>query len=169
MQNVHYRATEGSELRNTKNSVEKLVDREDFGRPVWLVADEYGYDESNNIVVKKVGAPAATRPLEDPELFLSFARLWARGEPSRKRVLSWVNKYGLLTLEHSDRPLLDPDRRVNQAPIALKKFRAEALRARSALDLYTNLYEGGVGALKERIGVLREDYHRVRTAALRAG
>src|SRR5918994_3853253 len=47
MKNVHYRVYRGSELRNTKNSVEKLVDREDFGvRPVWLVADEYGYDES---------------------------------------------------------------------------------------------------------------------------
>jgi hypothetical protein len=155
---AHYRAQEGSDLRNTKKRVEKLLDREDFARPLWLVADEYGYDESNNIVVKEVGEYIYTRPLEDPDLFLSFARLWARGEPSRRSVLSWVNKHGLLTLEHPDRLLFGPDGGVNQAPIALEKFRKEALMARSALDLYANLYEGGLKALKNRIHALRDDY-----------
>lgn len=35
-------------------------------------------------------------PLLDPELFLSFARLGSRGEPSANRCLRWVQKYGLL-------------------------------------------------------------------------
>jgi len=157
-QNAHYRAQIGSDLRNTKKTVEKLLDREDFRRPIWLVAEEYGYDESDNIVVKEVGECPDSRPLEDPDLFLSFARLWARGEPSRRSVLSWVNKHGLLTLEHPDRPLFGPDGGVNQAPIALEKFSEEALMARSALDLYANLYEGGLKALKNRIHALRDDY-----------
>ena len=56
----------------------RILDREDFGvKPVWFIADEYGYDESDNIVVMKVGECTPTRPLEDPDLFLSFARLWA--------------------------------------------------------------------------------------------
>jgi hypothetical protein len=136
----------------------RLLDREDFGiRPVWFVADEYDYDGSDNIFVKKVGECTPTHPLEDADLFLSFARLWARGKPSRRSVLNWVNKHGLLTLAHSDQPLITPHTKLNQAPIALEKFRAEALRARSALDLYTDLFEGGIDALKKRINALRDD------------
>lgn len=122
---------------------------------------EYGI-ESDKIVVKTMGECRPVRPLEDPDLFLSFARLWARGEPSRRSVLNWVGRHGLLTLERDDQPLVSSDGRVNQAPISVEEFKAEALRARSALDLHADLYEaGGIYALKKRIRKLREDYLRV--------
>jgi hypothetical protein len=148
-------------LRNRRRDLERILDREDFRhRPVWFVADEYGI-ESDKIVIKRVGECNPIRPLEDPDLFLSFARLWARGKPSRRSILNWVSKHGLLTQEREDQPLGSSEGWLNQAPITLEEFEAEALRARSALDLYADLHEeGGIDALKKRIGALRNDYLR---------
>jgi len=142
--------------------MKRLLDREEFShRPVWFVADEYDV-ESDKLVVRKSGECRPIWPLEDPDLFLSFAKLWARGEPSQRSILNWVGKHGLLMLEDETQPLVSADRQLNQAAMALEEFKAEALRARSALDLYADLYEGGgIAALKERIRALRADYLRV--------
>ncbi len=142
--------------------MKRLLDRQEFGhRPVWFVADEYDV-ESDKLVVKRVGECTPIWPLEDEDLFFSFARLWARGEPSGRSILNWVGKRGLLTLQDDDQPLVSADEQLNQAPMAIEEFKAEALRARSALDVYADLYEGGgIGALKARIRALRNDYLRV--------
>src|SRR5829696_4690056 len=59
----------------------------------------------------------------DPDLFLSFARLGARGEPSEKSILAWVLEHGLLERKNEKDDALLSDTggnsidEVNQAPI----------------------------------------------------
>jgi hypothetical protein len=81
-------------------------------------------------------------PLEEQDLFLSFARLGARGEPSENSMLQWVSKRGLLTRHNKEgragRALVDRRTNlVNQAPISMENFRAEVLCAHQLLTLYT--------------------------------
>jgi len=147
-------------LRNRRRDIERIVDREEFRhRPVWPVAEEYDIDDSRNVVVKKTGDYVITTPLEDPDLFLSFARLGARGRPSDESILGWVSEHGLLTLENEGKYSVSyPWEQLKQAPISLDDFVAEVLRARSALNLYTTLNERSVKDLKEVIGTISEDY-----------
>ncbi len=140
--------------------MERIVDRDEFrSRPKWPVAEEYDIDDSRTVVVKKTGDWDVTTPLEDPDLFLSFARLGARGRPSDESILGWVSEHGLLTLEDEGKdsvPYLWEQ--LKQAPISLDDFVAEVLRARSALNLYTTLNERSVKDLKEMIRTISEDY-----------
>jgi hypothetical protein len=138
--------------------MERIVDRDEFrSRPKWPVAEEYDIDDSRNVVVKKTGEYDITTPLEDPDLFLSFARLGARGRPSDESILGWVSEHGLLTLEDEGKYSVSYLwEQLKQAPISLDEFVAEVLRARSALNLYTTLNEGSVKDLKEMIRTIRE-------------
>jgi hypothetical protein len=68
-----------------------------------------------------------TRPLADPNLFVSFAKLGASERPSERKCLRWVQKYGLLRRQHvsqgwaivgredTGRDISDPDRRKAEA------------------------------------------------------
>jgi hypothetical protein len=144
--------------------VERIVDREEFHiRPKWPVAEEYEIDGSRTVVVKKTGDYAVTTPLEDPDLFLSFARLGARGRPSDESILRWVSEHGLLTLEDEGKHSVSyPWEQLKQAPISLDDFVAEVLRARSALNLYTTLNERSVKDLKQMIHSISEDYRQMK-------
>src|SRR5829696_8442304 len=80
-------------------------------------------------------------PLQDPSLYSSFIRLGARGMPSEKKILSWVNQYGLLELDQEARlpgrgskSVLDG--MLNQALMSVEDFGDEVMRARSAMLLY---------------------------------
>jgi hypothetical protein len=67
------------------------------------------------------------RPLADPKLFVSFAKLGASEQPSESKCLRWVQKYGLLRRqdesqgwaivrrEDTGRSISDPDRRKAEA------------------------------------------------------
>src|SRR5215204_5582472 len=140
--------------------MERIVDRDEFrSRPKWPVAEKYDIDDSRNVVVKKTGEYDITTPLEDPDLFLSFARLGARGRPSDESILGWVSEHGLLTLEDEGKYSVSYLwEQLKQAPISLDDFVAEVLRARSALNLYTTLNERSVKDLKEMIRTISEDY-----------
>jgi len=98
-----------------------------------------------------------TSPLEDPDLFVSFARLGARGIPSEKRVLRWVNKYGLLKRQDERqgpfivRRYFVEKRTLNQAPASLAEFRAEVRDARGALELYDILKRRDADAMRAKI------------------
>jgi len=148
-------------LRNRRRDIERIVDREEFRhRPKWPVAEKYDIDDSRNVVVKKTGDYVITTPLEDPDLFLSFARLGARGRPSDESILGWVSEHGLLTLgDEGKHSVSYPWKQLKQAPISLDDFVAEVLRARSAVDLYTTLNDRRVKDLKEMIRTISEDYH----------
>jgi hypothetical protein len=151
-------------MRGLKDRFEGVTERTDllYAGPLWGVAE--GYDLAMGPRGKKVGIEDTGEwrlyaPLQEPDLFLSFARLASRGKPSAKTVLRWVSKYGLL--RRADEECEDvklPDGELNQSPVLVDGFAAEALEARSALALYTDLSVGGVEALRKRIGELREEY-----------
>lgn len=150
-------------MRNRRRKLEKIFDREEFRtRPIWAVAEEYGI-EDGEVVVKKTGDYIITTPLEDPDLFLSFARLAARGWPSDESILGWVSEHGLLTLKDASKhPAALPGEELNQSPISLVDFVAEVFRARSALNLYADLNEGGLEALKKRVHDISEDHRQAK-------
>src|SRR5215208_6131558 len=63
----------------------------------WSVCDSYRL--ANGWICEAGVRRTPYAPLRQPDLFLSFARLRARGEPSEASIMRWVSKYGLLTLE----------------------------------------------------------------------
>jgi hypothetical protein len=157
-------------LRNSKKKLERMFDRPEFRHVLpnfWSVASEYEIvpDESREDHLKKIvvknGHPKDTYvPFQETDLFVSFIRLVARGKPSDESVLDWVGAYGLLRKaqdgvqkgveEDKDRALAI--RGLNQAPELVGDFIAEALQARSALNLYTDLSSGSIDDLRRRIG-----------------
>jgi hypothetical protein len=151
-------------LRNRRRDIERIVGREEFRIwPKWPVAEKYEIDDSRNVVVKETGDWDITTPLEDPDLFLSFARLAARGRPSDESILGWVSEHGLLTLKDKGKhPADGPGGELNQASISLDDFVAEVLRARSAVNLYTTLNEGSVQDLKKLVRNISEDSRQMK-------
>jgi len=92
----------------------------------------------------------------NPDLFFSFARLGARGEPSEKSILRWVRKHGLLERKNEKDGALLSDTggngiEVNQASITVERFRTEVLCAYQLLTLYTDIWEENIEALEARI------------------
>src|SRR5215213_5865494 len=86
----------------------------------------------------------------DSDLFLSFARLGARGEPSESSILRWVSEHGLLRWEKEERGAWSGTE-ARQAPITVADFRAEVLCARQLLTLYIDLREANIAALQTKI------------------
>ena len=97
----------------------------------------------------------------DPDLFFSFARLGARGEPSESSILRWVSEHGLLRRENELQGLwsLWSDTDVNQAPLTVANFRAEVLCARQLLTLYVHIREQNFEALQSKIYETDEKRH----------
>jgi hypothetical protein len=150
-------------LRNRRRKLGRIFNREDFRiRSVWPVAEDYDIQDGK-VVLKKTGNFILTTPLEDPDLFTSFARLAARGRPTNKSIRAWVCTHGLLTLkDRGKRPVSGPGEELNQADIDVEDFVAEVLRARSAVNFYASLKERNLEHLKERIQVIREDHRRMK-------
>ena len=96
----------------------------------------------------------------DPDLFFSFARLGARGEPSESSLLRWVSEHGLLRQENDGQgPWKWPSTEVNQAPTTVANFRAEVLCARQLLALYMDIREEDFEALQSKIYGTDEKRH----------
>jgi hypothetical protein len=97
-----------------------------------------------------------SRPLAEPEVFLSFARLAARGRPSETTILAWVSEHGLLRRRDAgcDSVYL-ADGTMNQEPMSVKKFQEEASRAYRLLRLFELRRSGDVDALRPRISLQR--------------
>jgi hypothetical protein len=92
--------------------------------------------------------------LADPELFLSFARLGARGEPSNSAIKHWVSNHGLLTKRKEDQhawATLEEDGGLNQASTPIGEFREEVRLAGQLLELYAQVRGREVEVLKARI------------------
>lgn len=85
---------------------------------------------------------SGTRPLTEPETFLSFARLAARRKPPEDSILKWVRQHGLLYSVDPEGYLGyagdDTSKRfvVNQQPTSVKEFQKEACHAYKLLDLF---------------------------------
>lgn len=149
-------------MRTPKKKMDRYLDREDFGlsRFAWTKAEEYDIDSDYKVVVTKVGNIKLSAPLEDPDLFFSFARLASRGRPSDNSVLRWVKKYGLPKVKHKDSSAPIWKGEPNQASMSIDELRGEALEAHSALNLYHDLYSRDINSFRKRIGELREDRKR---------
>jgi len=91
-------------------------------------------------------------PLTGSDLFLSFARLGARGEPSKASVLRWVREHGLLKRQDENRSgwVRLNNGEINQAPMLLDDFRAETRRALWLLSVYAEVRLRDIGALRAR-------------------
>jgi hypothetical protein len=121
----------------------------------WPVAESYKI--AGGWIYPEGGWDLST-PLEDPDLFLSFARLGARGDPSESSVLRWVSRYGLLLREDSQLKAWTGwwelgsggQEIANQAPMPLDRFRAEVRRAKDLLDLYAQLQARDIKAIEAR-------------------
>ena len=94
-------------------------------------------------------------PLQDPNLYSSFVRLGARGEPTEKKIMGWVNEYGLLTRGKGKKGI--EDGMLNQAPMPLQEFKAEVMQARSADLLYYDLRQADREGLQKRLIAMREN------------
>lgn len=157
-------------MESLKSKFEGVVDREDF-RHVGLVWEVGEYEVEvapkrskadpgeRRVVARQAGRRRGFYvPLQDPDLFLSFARLASRGKPSESSVLRWVRKYGLLRRADERFETVTAYGGLNQAPILVKDFAVEVLEARSALNLYSDLNREGIEGFRKRLGVLREEY-----------
>ncbi len=91
-------------------------------------------------------------PFADGDLVLSFARLGARGEPSKKSIEKWASKYGLLRRKDTQLPgnQLLKDGRVNQEPMIVSEFVREVFRVRDLLSLYTQMRDRNYFAVMSR-------------------
>src|SRR5215217_3487108 len=91
-------------------------------------------------------------PLTGSDLFLSFARLGARGEPSKASVLRWVRSHGLLKRQDESRSgwVRLNNGEINQAPMLLDDFRAATRRALWLLSVYAEVRLRDIGALRAR-------------------
>jgi hypothetical protein len=110
----------------------------------WPVADRYEIASGRIYAVEGGEFPCRKhRGLEDPGLFISLARLGARGEPSDKSILGWVRENGLLRARE--------DGYHRPAAITLESFRTEVLSAHQLLSLYAYTRTGNIAALRDML------------------
>lgn len=118
----------------------------------WPVANDYKI--AGGWIYPEGSCPDLSIPLEDPGLFLSFARLGAQGNPSDGSILRWAKRHGLLLREDDRRPAWNDDWEKgyleNQAPMKVEDFRAEVKRARDLLEFYTELQANDIEAIETR-------------------
>jgi hypothetical protein len=116
---------------------------------LWAVAPPYVI-VNDTIIPQDERQARLTFPLSNPNLFLSFARLGAQGEPSEQRILQWVNRRGLLRGQDRLResefagavafgPVLKQHERIVQNPATVGDFRREVRCANQLLRLYAHV------------------------------
>lgn len=151
-------------MGNRKQELGRLLDHPGLRNVglAWAVAEDYallnnvqpGRPVEQVIEVEKVGKCRFYNPLQEFDLFLSFARLAAHRTPSTANLLRWVEKYGLLRRKIYDDPYQEirlKSGELNQLAQPIQELVAETREAYSALRLYDALNRGGIDALKKRI------------------
>src|SRR5215210_4733769 len=133
---------------------------------VRMWAKSEGYKVAGGWISPEGNKTEFTFPLSDPGLFLSFARLGARGEPSEKSIQRWVSEHGLLrgndsfwdswpdawpkvffTQEESDQVI---ESRINEDEMTLEDFRTEVRFANQLLNLYADIRAQNLPAIRDR-------------------
>jgi hypothetical protein len=107
-------------------------------------------------------------PLTKPDLFTSFAKLAAHGEPSKKQIERWVGRFGLPVWssrseqEDAGTDVTVPE--VKPMSMAVEDFRREARYAHDLLYLYALIRGKDARAIKEWVRTLRSTIReRMRT------
>jgi hypothetical protein len=125
---------------------------------LWFVAKR-GYDIREGKIYPQGAGCKPTQPLEDPDLFLSFAMLGARRGLSDESILSWVDEYGLFQRKEADHPYPRlQDGKINQAPITVRQFKSEVRKAHEALTLLRQIRDKECDKLRKRLGYRRIYY-----------
>lgn len=159
-------------MRITRREISGLIGQDEASDIIgWPVAPDY---EIKYGIIYPKGRHRYRQPsLTDLDLFLSFARLAAHGEPSGDRILKWVRKYGLLRKADPRSVFYDLEEDVklpvgrelltvrahhtNQAPMSLEEFRQEARHAYMCLSLLESIRSGDIDSLRTRISLKRVD------------
>lgn len=121
----------------------------------WPVAKRYGV-LAGQIYASDKDTITIFPLFQYPDLFLSFAWLGRHGEPSERRVLEWVRRYGLLTRRVDpgpDEPESwgeSPQDAIEPKPIKLSDFRTEVRAAYQLLSLYTEIRARDTEAVMRR-------------------
>lgn len=143
-----------------------LIDRDEASATIaWPVAPDY--EIKHGIIYPKGWEADRYAPLREPDLFLSFARLYAHGEAAEDRILTWIRNRGLLRradptsaharLEEDVSVLVGREHvtvrayELNQAPTTLKEFKAEVYQAYSCLTLLESIRSRDIIRLRSRI------------------
>jgi hypothetical protein len=95
----------------------------------------------------------AFTPLDEPDVFLSFARLAARGEPSKDTILGWVNEYGLLRRRDPTHLYFLPGGEVNQEPASVEEIAKEIRRAYQLLHIFELYRSDDTAKLRARMSL----------------
>jgi hypothetical protein len=141
-------------MRVSEKEVRKLFNPDEaWNVCIWYVAERYHLIQGR---ISPDGLrPKIIYPLSDSNLFLSFARLAAYGQPSEKRILSWVQRHGLLeredyeSFQHVEHE--NGEEQVNQKAMTIGVFRDETLRAYKALTLFQDIRAKNYPALRQRL------------------
>lgn len=107
----------------------------------WPLHAEYRISPDSMIEGEGYGG-RSYEPLEDPDLFPSFARLGAHGQPAEESILRWVKEHGLLQgyLRKG----------VSQRAMTVDEFREEVRCAREVAALYIDIQEKNSKAIWAR-------------------
>lgn len=154
-------------MRISKRQIDGLIGQDEAQEMIgWPVAPDYVIQ--HGVIYPTDGWRFNRRAsLTDSDLFLSFARLGAHGDPSEARILNWVCKNGLLkrvagwphyfTLHEDVQLTVGNELRVvrehdlNQAPMTVRAFREEVRHANMCLRLLEDIRAGDVDNLRSRI------------------
>jgi hypothetical protein len=119
---------------------------------LWPVARPYG-EWSGKIRPREGKHVGAHAPLEEPDVFLSFARLAARGEPSKDSILGWINRFGLLRRRDPTHLFFLSSGEVNQKPASIEEIAEESRRAYQLLHIFELHRSGDAGKLRARMSL----------------
>jgi hypothetical protein len=141
-------------MRVSQKEVEKLFNFDEAAEvSLWFVARRYRLIQG--LIYPDGLGLTITQPLSHRNLFLSFARLAAHGQPSEKRIRAWVDQHGLLRRQDYDnfQHMQDKngERPVNQKAMTVEDFRKETRKAYGALTLFQDIRSKNYQALRSRL------------------
>ena len=127
-------------------------------KQVWI-SDGRIWIESDRLFV--------TRPLASSDLFMSFAKLAAHGEPSEARIKRWVSRFGLPVREaprrrgHIESEVVETDDQecvvamtipgYDPLSMDVREFREEARYAHELLDVYLEYRGDDAAGIRARV------------------
>jgi hypothetical protein len=132
-------------MRIRPEHVEGLLDHYEAGSVVECPQVLECRIKFGEIRVKESGWQAS-RSLRDPELFLSFARLGGRGNPSYASISKWVKDHGL-----PRRTRGGSGKSQDEMFMYVEEFKKEASDAHQLLSLYAEIRGRRLEAIKARV------------------